>query len=105
MNTLEKYRPHLILAPSVGLFVVLFVAPFAYFLAVSFWGLKDYRIIREFTVANYLEVANSFLPMMAYTIEIAAIAALSALTTGFLFAFIIRFKAGRFGAFLLFVAL
>jgi spermidine/putrescine transport system permease protein len=99
-----RWRPYVLLAPSVGLFTGLFVAPFGYFFLVSFWQFRSYRLVRELTLANYAEVLRDYLPLLMFTLQMAAAVALSSLCLGFLYAFVIRFKAGAYGPFLLFIA-
>jgi spermidine/putrescine transport system permease protein len=103
--TAGRPRPYLLLLPSLGLFTALFVAPFGYFFAVSFWQFRSYRLVREPTTANYVEVVRDYLPIGLFTLQIAALIALCSLAAGFLYAYIIRFKSGRLGPVLLFIAL
>jgi spermidine/putrescine transport system permease protein len=103
--TAGRPRPYLLLLPSLGLFTALFVVPFGYFFAVSFWQFRSYRLVREPTTANYVEVVRDYLPIGLFTLQIAALIALCSLAAGFLYAYIIRFKSGRLGPVLLFIAL
>jgi spermidine/putrescine transport system permease protein len=99
------YRSALLVAPSLLIFIGLFVAPTLYFLLVSFWRFESYELIREFNLDNYREVVADYLRLGIYTLAIAAIISLLAVTLGFIYAYIARFKAGRFGSVMLFVAL
>jgi spermidine/putrescine transport system permease protein len=100
-----RVRAYLLLAPSLGLFAFLFLAPFVYFFAVSFWRIKHYRLVRDLTTANYAEVFSDYLHLGVFTLEIAALIALCTLLVGFVYAYVIRFKAGRLGPAFLFIAL
>jgi spermidine/putrescine transport system permease protein len=98
-------RPYLLIVPSTGLFVALFLAPFLYFFVVSFWQFKFYTLVADPTTANYQAVWRDYLGLGLYTIGIATIVALCSLVVGFLYAYLVRFRAGRLGPLLLFIAL
>jgi spermidine/putrescine transport system permease protein len=100
-----RWRPYALVGPSLGLFAFLFVAPLVYFFLVSFWQFRSYRLVHEPTLANYAEVLRTYLPLVGFTLGMAVAIALCSLCFGFLYAFIIRFKAGRYGPALLFIAL
>lgn len=99
------YRSALLVAPSLLIFIGLFIAPTLYFLLVSFWRFESYELIREFNLDNYREVAADYLRLGTYTLVIAGIISLLAVTLGFVYAYVARFNAGRFGSVMLFVAL
>jgi spermidine/putrescine transport system permease protein len=99
------YRSALLVAPSLLIFIGLFIAPTLYFLLVSFWRFESYELIREFNLDNYREVAADYLRLGIYTLVIAGIISLLAVTLGFVYAYVARFNAGRFGSVMLFVAL
>jgi spermidine/putrescine transport system permease protein len=101
----ERLRPYLLLLPSAFLFLGLFVAPFLYFFLVSFWQFKFYRLVREPTGANYASVLQDYTRLLLYTLAIAVIIALCSTVLGFAYAYLIRFRAGRLGPLLLFIAL
>jgi spermidine/putrescine transport system permease protein len=100
-----SYRSALLVAPSLLIFIGLFIAPTLYFLLVSFWRFESYELIREFNLDNYREVAADYLRLGIYTLVIAGIISLLAVTLGFVYAYVARFNAGRFGSVMLFVAL
>jgi spermidine/putrescine transport system permease protein len=99
------YRSALLVAPSLLIFIGLFIAPTLYFLLVSFWRFESYELIREFNLDNYREVAADYLRLGIYTLVIAGSISLLAVTLGFVYAYVARFNAGRFGSVMLFVAL
>src|SRR5262245_34671329 len=101
----QKYRSVLLVAPSLLVFICLFIAPTLYFLLVSFWRFESYELIREFNLDNYREVVADYLALGVYTLAIATIISLLAVTLGFIYAYVARFRAGRFGSIMLFVAL
>src|SRR5688572_6296813 len=91
--------------PAALVFLAAFAAPLLYFLVISFWSVKA-RIMRpDLTLKNYIATWADYYDAMGSTLAIAL--AIGALTTllAFGFAYAIRFKCGRFGAPLLFLAL
>ncbi len=98
-------RRNLPLLPSLAVFVVFFLLPIAYFFVISFWRVRLYKLTSDFSFQNYITTYEEYFHAAVFTFAIALIIAV--LTTGFAFAFayLIRFKAGRFGPLLLFIAL
>jgi spermidine/putrescine transport system permease protein len=98
-------RPNWLLLPAALVFLGGFVAPLAYFLAISFWSVKARMMRPDFTVKNYIATWADYYDAIGSTLAIAfAIAALTTLLA-FCFAFAIRFKCGKLEAPLLFLAL
>jgi spermidine/putrescine transport system permease protein len=101
----RRYFTYGLIAPSAAVFGGLFVAPFLYFFVVSFWTVKLYKVTPAFTFDNYLKALTDHADTGLFTIVVSLVSALLTTILGFLFGFIIRFKAGRWHAFLLFVSL
>jgi spermidine/putrescine transport system permease protein len=91
--------------PATLVFVLLFVAPISYFFVVSFWRVRLFRLTRDFSIDNYVNVYTEYLGPIVFTFPIALGIAVLTTTIAFAFAYLIRFKAGRFGSPLLFIAL
>ena len=103
---MNRRAPTLLIAPSLAVFVTLFVAPFAYFFLMSFWKKQRFTIEREFNFDNYTTaVTDENLEIGIATLVIAVTVALTTTVLGFVYAYIVRFKAGDWGKALLFVAL
>jgi spermidine/putrescine transport system permease protein len=94
-----------LIAPSAAIFVALFIAPFIYFFFLSFWQVKLFKLSADLSTKNYVEAYDRSASILAFTIEMAAIVALITTVLGFVYAYIIRFKAGRWGPALLLIAL
>lgn len=94
-----------LLAPAATIYVAFFLVPLAYFALVSFWKLRLYRIEPVFTVANYVKAWTDYSGPAFLTIVISLVIAVLTTLLAFAYAYLIRFKAGRFGDPLLFVAL
>lgn len=94
-----------LLAPSTALFVLCFVLPAGYFFVVSFWRVRSYQLTPDFTFDNYAAVGPTYGGTLLLTLGMAAMIAGIVTLAGFAFAYLCRFKAGRFAPLLLFVAL
>lgn len=101
----RKRNNYLLIAPSAAIFAVLFIAPFLYFFVLSFWQVKLFELSSEFTTKNYVETFDRYAGILGFTVQMAAIIALLTTVLGFVYAYIIRFKAGRWGPALLLIAL
>ncbi len=98
----KTWRSWLPLAPAALVFVALFAAPLLFFLVVSFWVVRA-RIMRpSFTIQNYIDTFAEYGDVLATTLVVAGLIAISTTVIAFLFAYAIRFRLGRWGnAFLL----
>jgi spermidine/putrescine transport system permease protein len=93
-----------LLAPAALIFTGLFVAPSVFYFIISFWSVKLYRMQPDFTLANYAKAIEQNWTVLLFTLELAFAIGLITTILGFVFAYIIRFKSGRWGPFLLFIA-
>ena len=101
----DRGATYLLLAPAALIFGTLFILPLAYFLVISFWRVVLFRLKPDLTIANYLQVFELHLPTLLFTLGLALVIAVMTTCLGFVYAYLIRFKAGRLGPVLLFVAL
>jgi spermidine/putrescine transport system permease protein len=102
---LSNRRSYLLIAPTAVVFGALFVAPFVYFLVISFWVVKRYQLTPDFTLVNYAKTFDSYLEIGIFTVAVAGVIALLTTVLGFIYAYLIRFRAGTWGPALLFIAL
>lgn len=91
--------------PSGAIFILLFVGPLAYFMVVSFWTVRAYRLVPSFTLDNYVRVFADYAQPLAFTFAISLLTSALVVVLAFAFAYLCRFRAGRFGTVLLFAAL
>jgi len=91
--------------PSGGIFAVLFAAPLLYFLVVSFWTVRAYRLVPDFTLDNYGHVFLDYASPLRFTFVISFATSSIVVVLAFTFAYLCRFRAGRYGTILLFAAL
>jgi len=101
----SSLRSWLLPVPAAAVFVGLFVAPVAFFFAISFWRKKAMRLVPDFTFENYVETWEKYAGVIAITLGIALATAVLTTTIAFAFAYLIRFKARRLGPPLLFITL
>ena len=93
------------LAPAGLIFLGLFAVPLAYFLAISFWSVRARMMRPDFTVQNYVATWTDYGDTLASTLLIAFLISLATTLLAFGFAYVIRFRAGRWGNALLFLTL
>jgi spermidine/putrescine transport system permease protein len=98
-------RPLLQAVPALGVFLLFFALPMAYFFVVSFWRLRAYRLYPDFSFRNYLASYRDYLGAGVFTLLMAATVAVVTTALAFLIGYFIRFKAGRFSRPALFLAL
>jgi spermidine/putrescine transport system permease protein len=101
----ERATPYLLLAPALAIFGILFVGPLLYFFVISFWRVLLFKLKPDFTFVNYGQVYDQHAATLAFTLGLAFVVATVTTALGFIYAYLIRFKAGRWGPTLLFVAL
>lgn len=95
----------LLVLPSTAVFLLVFVAPLLYFFVISFWRVHAFRLIPDATLFNYTKVLQRYSDSLLFTFTIALIIAVLVTVVAFGFAYVSRFKAGRYGIVLLFIAL
>ena len=100
-----RATPVLLLLPSLGVFALVFVAPLVWFFIISFWRKERFDIVPDATLDNYAETFGEYSRSLWFTFGIAALIGLITVVLAFCFAYLVRFKAGRYGTPLLFVAL
>ncbi len=93
------------LAPAALALVFFFVLPLGYFFVVSFWRLRSYRLVPDFTFDNYLHVFADYSGPLLFTLFLALLIATISTVLGFAIAYMARFRAGRWGPAILFVVL
>lgn len=101
----RKTIPYLLALPSTLVFLAVFVAPFCYFFVVSFWSVDFYQLTPGFSLQNYLVAVRDYAGIGVFTMVLATSAALITMALGFVYSFIARFKAGRWGQLLLLMVL
>jgi spermidine/putrescine transport system permease protein len=101
----ERATPYLLLAPALAIFGILFVGPLLYFFVISFWRVLLFKLKPDFSLVNYWQTFDQHAATLAFTLGLALVVAALTTALGFVYAYLIRFKAGRWGPALLFIAL
>ena len=92
-------------APAVLAWSLLFAGPLLYFLVISFWSVRA-RIMRpDLTVRNYVATFTEYGDVLIQTLLIGIVIAVVTTLTAYMFAFAIRFRAGRWANALLLLTL
>lgn len=102
---LSRRTSYLLLLPAAAIYGGLFVAAAVYFFMLSFWSVRGFRVVPGFTLGNYVKTFTTHLGSGEKTLLIAFVIATAATVLGFYYAWIIRFRAGRWAPALLFIAL
>src|SRR5262249_19552023 len=93
------------LAPSLAVFGLVFVAPLIYLFVVGFWRKDRFGIVPDATLDNYTETFDEYPPSLWFTFGMSTVVAVITLLLAFCFAYVVRFKAGRYSVPLLMVSL
>jgi spermidine/putrescine transport system permease protein len=101
----SRRAAYLLIVPTAAIFTGLFVAPFVYFFVISFWSVANYRMVPGFTLNNYVRTFAEHTDSLVLTLGLAFAIGLLTTALGFVYAYLIRFKAGRWGPLLLFIAM
>ncbi|MBL8598953.1 MAG: ABC transporter permease [Devosia sp.] len=94
-----------LIAPALLVYGGLFVAAVAYFFAMSFWSVRAMKLVPDFTLQNYEKVLSVNTGPFLTTLLLALAIACFATLFGFVYAWIIRFRAGWLAQPLLLIAL
>ncbi len=81
------------------------MGPLIYFFVISFWRVLLFKLKPDFTFVNYGQTFDQHSATLAFTLGLAFVVAALTTALGFVYAYLIRFKAGRWGPALLFIAL
>lgn len=98
-------RRLLLMAPAYAILTGLFVAPMALLFAVSFWTVRIFKLRPDFSLAAYENVLSDYSGVFVTTMMIGVATAIVCAVLGFVFAYGVRFRAGRFGDALIVTAL
>jgi len=98
-------RRHWRITPAAVVFFGLFVAPLSFLFVVSFWKKTMFQVAPDFIVESYVRAVADYWDVSLNTLVIAISAGVLTTALAFLFCYVIRFKAGRYGDVLLFITL
>ncbi len=98
-------RRLLLMLPSATIFVVLFLAPVAYFFVLSFWRVQSFQLKPDLTLQQYRTVFADYSQPLLFTFAVAFVIGVVTTVLAFAYAYFCRFKAGRRGVFFVFIAI
>jgi spermidine/putrescine transport system permease protein len=93
----ERRARLLQLTPVSVFYAVFFVAPLAIFLLYSFWTVRSYDIVPDWTLVNYKNAVSDpvYRTLMRNTLVIAGIASVCTIAIAYAFAHALRFHLAR----------
>ena len=98
-------RRVLFMAPAYFVLIGLFLVPMTLLLVVSFWTVRSFKLQPDLSIAAYTRVITAYPGVFATTMMIGVATAILCTVLGFVFAYGVRFRAGRFGDALIVMAL
>ena len=98
-------KNYLLISPAIAIFIFLFVFPFIYFFLISLWKIKFYKLIREYNLINYNKAIFNYVEIFFTTYSVSIPVAIITTIVGFYYSYLARFKTGRYGLVMIFIAL
>lgn len=95
----------LFLLPAGLVLVTLFMLPMALLFVVSFWTVRSFALRPDFSFDAYVRAFESYGGVLGGTLMVGAATASLCTVVGFIFAYGVRFRAGRWGDALVMVTL
>ena len=100
-----KNKNFLLITPAIAVFSFLFVLPFIYFFFISLWKIKFYKLIKDFNLVNYEKAIFNYVEIFLNTYSVSIPVAIVTTIIGFYYSYLARFKTGKFGSIMIFIAL
>ena len=98
-------KNYLLITPAIAVFIFLFVFPFIYFFIISLWKIKFYKLIRDYNLVNYNKAIFNYIEIFMTTYSVSIPVAIITTIIGFYYSYLARFKTGRYGLVMIFIAL
>jgi len=98
-------KNYLLITPAIAVFVFLFVFPFIYFFIISLWKIKFYKLIKDYNLINYNKAIFNYVEIFMTTYSVSIPVAIITTIIGFYYSYLARFKTGRYGLAMIFIAL
>jgi len=102
INNIKKnfYRmvPYFQVAPATIYLIIFLAIPGFIFVVYSFWSMEKYKMIREFTLDNYIKILTSteiYIPTLLNSIYIGFTASIILVIVGYFLAYGIKFFFGK----------
>lgn len=98
-------KNYILITPAIAVFIFLFVFPFIYFFLISLWKIKFYKLIRDYNLINYNKAIYNYVEIFMTTYSVSIPVAIITTIIGFYYSYLARFKTGRYGLIMIFIAL
>ncbi len=98
-------KNYLLITPAIAVFTFLFIFPFIYFFIISLWKIKFYKLIREYNLLNYNKAILNYIEIFLTTYSVSIPVAIITTIIGFYYSYLARFKTGKYGLVMIFIAL
>lgn len=98
-------KNYILITPAIAVFIFLFVFPFIYFFLISLWKIKFYKLIRDYNLINYNKAIFNYLEIFITTYTVSIPVAIITTIIGFYYSYLARFKTGKYGLIMIFIAL
>tara|TARA_Y100000590_G_scaffold172367_1_gene197152 strand:- start:5421 stop:6251 length:831 start_codon:yes stop_codon:yes gene_type:complete len=100
-----RNKNFLLIVPAIAVFSLLFVLPFIYFFLISLWKIKFFKLVRDFNLVNYDKAIFNYVEIFINTYSVSIPVAIITTVIGFYYSYLARFKTGKFGSIMIFIAL
>ena len=100
-----RNKNFLLIVPAIAVFSLLFVLPFIYFFLISLWKIKFFKLVRDFNLVNYDKAIFNYVEIFINTYSVSIPVAIITTVIGFYYSYLARFKTGKFGSLMIFIAL
>ena len=98
-------KNYILITPAIAVFIFLFVFPFIYFFLISLWKIKFYKLIKDYNLVNYNKAILNYVEIFMTTYSVSIPVAIITTIIGFYYSYLARFKTGRYGLIMIFIAL
>lgn len=105
MNSGSERRIPWLPLPALAVFAGFFAVPLGLLFIISFWSVKSFQLQPGLSLAAYGRTISQYGDVLATTIGIGLAAAVLCTAIGFVFAYGVRFRAGKWGDGLIFCVL
>lgn len=92
---MSRGRRALLLGPAVSMVSGVLLVPLTLLFVISFWSVRSFRLLPDLSLAAWARFVTSYGGLTAYTLGIALVASAICVALGFVFALLVRFRAGR----------
>ena len=100
-----RNKNFLLIVPAIAVFSLLFVLPFIYFFLISLWKIKFFKLVKDFNLGNYDKAIFNYVEIFINTYSVSVPVAIITTVIGFYYSYLARFKTGKFGSLMIFIAL